>query len=548
MMSKITAWIVWLVLLIAMAACQGPATSEEGSTTADAGTAEETPAPDAGHADESPAPDDADEEFQRFLALGRLDAQRGLLEKTDAATPGYVLFNPIKSATTYLIDKDGQVVHTWTSELGISGGMYLRDNGNLFRSSRNAAAPVFAGGGQGGAFQEFTWDGEVVWEYYFGSEKFLPHHDVALLPNGNFLGIAWESKTVEEAIALGRDPAEIPEAGMWPDWIYELKPIGSDDAELVWEWHLWDHIVQDFDETKDNYGVVADHPELLDINAGHLPEPITQEELDQRKAADLLSTNKSVENWGADMYHMNAINYNAELDQIAISLPGIDEIMIIDHSTTTEEAAGHSGGRWGKGGDILYRWGNPANYGRGDESDRRLGGQHDVRWILAGSPGAGNLTIYNNEAQGVGPAKSAVIELQTPLTDTGYVSDSSSAFGPEEPVWQYMAEDPMAFFSPFVSGADRLPNGNTMVAEGAAGRYFEVDPDGNVVWNYMTPYAGYVKNPDGTSPQPVGPLVYATFRATHIPIDHPGLAGRDLKPLDPQPPAYVPPEKPASAE
>ncbi len=545
-MSKISAWIVWLVLLIAMAACQGPTASENESATTDAAIADAEPA------EEAPAPDAegdaAAEQMQQFLALGRLDAKRGLLEKTEAATPGYVLFNPIISAEAYLIDKDGQVVHMWNTGLGASGSVYLRDDGNLFRTTRNAEAPVFAGGGQGGRFQEYTWDGEVVWEVLFGSEKFLPHHDVAILPNGNFLGIAWESKTVEAAIALGRNPEEIPAAGMWPDWIFEMKPIGSDDAEVVWEWHLWDHVVQDFDETRDNHGVVADHPELLDINAGHLPEPITQEELEQRKAADILSTNKSVENWGADMYHMNAINYNVELDQIVFSLPGVDEIMIIDHSTTTEEAAGHSGGRWGKGGDILYRWGNPANYGRGDESDQQLGGQHDVRWVPAGSPGAGNLTVFNNEAQGVGPAKSAVIELQTPLTDSGYEMNDSGSFGPDEPVWRYMADNPMEFFSPFISGANRMPNGNTMIAEGTAGRFFEVDPDGNVVWNYMEPFAGYVKNPDGTSPQPVGPLVYATFRATHIPIDHPGLAGRDLKPLDPQPPDFVPPEKPASAE
>jgi len=545
-MSKMTAWIVWLVLLIAMGACQGPTASENESATTDAAIA------GAGPAEEAPAPgaegDAAAEQMQRFLALGRLDAKRGLLEKTEAATPGYVLFNPIISAETYLIDKDGQVVHMWRTGLGASGSAYLRDDGNLFRTTRNAEAPVFAGGGQGGRFQEYSWDGEVVWDVLFGSEKFLPHHDVAILPNGNFLGIAWESKTVEEVIALGRNPEEIPAAGMWPDWIFEMKPSGSDGAEVVWEWHLWDHVVQDFDETRDNYGVVADHPELLDINAGHLPEPITQEQLEQRKAADTLSTNKSVENWGADMYHMNAINYNAELDQIVFSLPGVDEIMIIDHSTTTEEAAGHSGGRWGKGGDFLYRWGNPANYGRGDESDQQLSGQHDVRWVPAGSPGAGNLMVFNNEAQGVGPAKSAVIELQTPLTDSGYEMNDSGTFGPDEPVWHYMADNPMVFFSPFIAGANRMPNGNTMIAEGTSGRFFEVDPDGNVVWNYMEPFAGYMKNPDGTSPQPVGPLVYATFRATHIPVDHPGLAGRDLKPLDPQPPDFVPPEKPTSAE
>jgi hypothetical protein len=541
-MSRISVWIVWLTLLIAIVACQGLTASE------DAGHIEATPAQDAASAEESPAADDDGAERQQYLALGRLDAQRGLLERTEAATPGYVLFNPLKSATTYLIDKDGQVVHTWTSELGISGGTYLRDNGNLFRSATDVHAPVFGGGGQGGAFQEFTWEGELAWEYYFSSEDYRPHHDVALLPNGNFLAIAWESKTVEEAIAEGRDPETIPEAGLWPDWIFEMKPVGNDDAEIVWEWHLWDHVVQDFDETKANYGVVADHAELLDINAGELPEPITQEELDRKRAMDEAVINETVENRGSDLYHMNAIDHNAEFDQIAVSLQAMDEIFIIDHSTTSEQAAGNTGGRWGNGGDILYRWGNPANYGRGDESDQRLGGQHDVRWIPAGSTGAGNLTVFNNEAQGVGPAKSAVFELQTPLTDSGYVMNDSGTFGPEEPVWQFMGENPMAFFSPFISGANRMPNGNTMVAEGVSGRYFEVDQDGNVVWNYMTPYAGYLTNPDGTSQHPLGPHVYATFRATHIPLNHPGLAGRDLKPLDPQPATYVPPEQPASAE
>jgi hypothetical protein len=330
---------------------------------------------------------------------------------------------------------------------------------------------------------------------------------------------------------------------MWPDWIFEMKPVGNDDAEIVWEWHLWDHVVQDFDVTRDNYGVVADHPQLVDINVGELPEAMTQEEFDQRKAMDLAPTNHTLQNRGSDLYHMNAINYNAELDQIAFSLPGISEIFIIDHSTTTEEAAGHTGGRWGKGGDILYRWGNPANYGRGDESDQKLGEQHDVRWIPAGYPGAGNLTVFNNLPNGVGPAKSAVFELQTPLTDTGYALEGMEAYGPEAPAWQYMAEQPMAFFSPFISGANRMPNGHTMIVEGASGRMLEVDAAGNIVWSYMTPYGGYLTNPDGTSPHPAGPLVYATFRATHIPADHPGLAGRDLKPLDPQPPAYVPPNK-----
>ena len=57
----------------------------------------------------------------------------------------------------------------------------------------------------------------------------------------------------------------------------------------------------------------------------------------------------------------------------------------------------------------------------------------------------------------------------------------------------------------------------------------------------MTPYSGDVIYPDGTAPQPVGPFVYATFRATHIPLNHPAVAGRGLQALEPQPPPYTPP-------
>ena len=58
--------------------------------------------------------------------------------------------------------------------------------------------------------------------------------------------------------------------------------------------------------------------------------------------------------------HCNGLDYNSALDQIALSCRGMNEVYIIDHSTTTEEAVGHTGGNAGKGGDILYRWGNPS--------------------------------------------------------------------------------------------------------------------------------------------------------------------------------------------
>lgn len=464
---------------------------------------------------------------------------RGLIHKTDEATPGYVFFSPLLSTTTYMVNLDGEVVHTWESQYGPSGFVYLKENGNLLRGGRDPDAPVFAGGGQGGRMQEFTWDGELVWDYKFASESHLTHHDVALMPNGNILAIAWESMSPEDAVRAGRKPEWIPRAGVWPDMIVELQPYGKSNAKIIWEWHSWDHLIQDFDEGQNNFGIVSEHPELIDINiGGPLPPPTTKEELDQQRVDNQATTNSTPDNQGSDLFHTNAIDYNPELDQIVISASHNNEILIIDHSTTTAEAAGHTGGRWGKGGDFLYRWGNPQNYDRGDSTNQILGGQHDVRWVPKGYPGEGDLTVFDNVIRTPRRPYSAILEFSPPLLETGYALEDGKPFGPAVATWNYVAKDSVSFFAPFISGAHRMENGNTFITEGPKGRYIEVTPDGKIVWEYWTPYAGYSRMPDGSFPQPVGPLIYATFRATHITMDHPAVKGKTLEPLNPQPEVY----------
>lgn len=468
--------------------------------------------------------------------IGGLGMPRGLISSSEGHTDGYVFFNPLLSSTTYLVNSAGEVVHTWDSEYGPSGCTYLKDNGNLVRGGRDPENTVFDGGGQGGVIQEFDWDGNIVWEYKYSDDQHMTHHDIALMPNGNILALSWESKSPEEAITAGMKEDFIPKAGIWPDMIVELKPKGANEADIIWEWHIWDHMIQDHDEFKSNYGNPAEHPELMNINLGEpLPELKTKEELDEARARNNANTNDTPENQGADMYHLNAIDYNAELDQIVVSSPALNEIFIIDHSTTTAEAAGHTGGKWGKGGDILYRWGNPQNYSRGDSSTHILGGQHDVRWIGKGYPGEGNLMVFNNFIPLPKGGYSAVMEITPPLTESGYSINNDEAFGPTAPSWIYMAKDTASFFGPFISGAHRMSNGNTFINEGPKGRYFEVTPNGDILWDYWTPYSGDARMPDGTFPQPVGPFIYATFRATHIPKDHPAVANRTLSALNPQP-------------
>jgi len=87
------------------------------------------------------------------------------------------------------------------------------------------------------------------------------------------------------------------------------------------------------------WNVVSEHPELMDINFG----------------VNLNGNN-------ADWIHFNSIDYNSDLDQIILSSRHLSEIYVIDHSTTSLEAAGHTGGNSGKGGDILFRYGMPNGF------------------------------------------------------------------------------------------------------------------------------------------------------------------------------------------
>jgi len=459
---------------------------------------------------------------------------RGLRYKSDEATPGYVMYNPLLSDTTYLLNNDGKVVHLWKSDFTPSGGMYFMEDGSLLRAGRMADLKGFKGGGQGGNIQKLAPDGTVLWEWEYATEEHLSHHDIEPLPNGNLLVLAWESKTSEEANAVGRRIDLIPEAGLWPDHIVEIEPQGSNEATIVWEWHSWDHLIQNIDADLANYGDPSEHPERIDINGASEVAEIDDEELARLKAIGYVPDDAKAEDLESDLFHTNAIAYNAELDQIALSVPNFNEIWIIDHSTTTEEAAGSTGGNSGQGGDLLYRWGNPKMYGQGTDAETKLGFQHNIQWVAPGLPGEGNLIVFNNNVVGTKKPRSAILEWAAPTNaDGSYAKPDSGGFGPTEPDWKY--EDPGTLFGPFISGVQRLPNGHTLICEGPSGRMFEVTSDGEIVWEYWDPFSGSVVMPDGTQPQPVDDFIHAIFRATKIPTDHPGLKKLKLEPLDPQP-------------
>jgi len=182
-----------------------------------------------------------------------LEAKRGLIINSPDATPGYILFHPSAGSATWLMNLEGEIVHEWKGEYNTLNS-YLQDDGSIFRMDRDPDFPVFAGGGESGRLQKISWDGKMLWDFEYATEEYHAHHDIAVMPNGNILSIAWEAKTPDEAKKAGRKSEMVPEAGIWPDKIVEIKPQGKSKGEVVWEWHMWDHMIQDYDPKMDNYG------------------------------------------------------------------------------------------------------------------------------------------------------------------------------------------------------------------------------------------------------------------------------------------------------
>ena len=358
-----------------------------------------------------------------------------------------------------LIDNEKNEIKRWTHPRGAASMPYLLPDSTLLYPYR-IQNPSMIAGGVGGGISKYLWNGQLLWNYEIANETYQLHHDIEPLPNGNILVLAWERKTANEAFSIGRQTIDNPLNEMWSEAILELELVGSNDANIVWEWHLWDHLIQDIDPELPNYGVVADHPELQDINYGNVGS-----------MSDPLGPN-------GDWKHLNAIDYNEDLDQIIISSRHHDEIYIIDHSTTTEEAASDSGGNSGKGGNYLYRWGNPQTYGRGDELNHLLSVQHGVNWIQKGFPGSGNIIIYNNEHW---MGTSAVYEIIPPINEDGnYDILDNEPFGPLNINWLHTGN----FHSLIQGGAFRLSNGNTLITATDNAYIFEVTSSNEIVWEY----------------------------------------------------------------
>ena len=430
----------------------------------------------------------------------RLNSQTtvGLIQRSAGSLDdGYILFAPNNSTNTYLIDKCGKQVKSWASNYRPGQSCYILPDGTLLRSG-NTNNSTFNAGGKGGVIEKIDWSGNVIWSYTISSNSECQHHDMKALPNGNVLAIVWESKTSAHAIAQGRNPS-LTTATVWSEKIIEIQPTGLTGGTIVWEWHLWDHMVQDFDNTKPNYGTVASSPHLININYS-------------------ASSNTTI---GQDWIHLNSIDYNASLNQILLCSHSFDEIWIIDHSTTTAQAAGHIGGNSNKGGDILYRWGNPQAYNNGIIANQKFFGQHNAHWIESGFPFQNQIMVFNNGNGRTGGNYSTVEIIDPPVS--GFTYSATLPYLPTSTSWIYNSGNLYNLYAQNISGAEQLSNGNVLFCNGPSGIFKEVTSIGTTVWEFVNPV-----NTNGIINQGTTPTQNFVFRCSFYSKDFPGFVGKTL--------------------
>jgi len=405
----------------------------------------------------------------------------------DEVAEGFTLFTPWYSARSFLINNCGQVIREWEHEIeeGLANS-YLDIEGNL-HLLRNEV------------FSLYDWDGNRLTSFTGEAWDMNFHHDFTILPNGHVIILFDEKITINEALELGVDSTLFVEQQdhMVIDGFAEFDLSDPDSITLVWEWHLKHHLIQDMNPLLNNFFKSAERPRRLNIN--------------------FTSALYSLLDWT----HFNGVDYNPELDQLVFSSRSSSEIYIIDHSTTTSEAADSVGGTYGFGGDFLWRWGNPAQYGQ-DSSLQQTFVQHNPNWNLYGPNTQEGMSLFNNE-NATNSASSSILTVVPQKDSDGNYIFENGRFGPDEPEWKYEGPEE-EFFSPIMSSAQLLNNGNYISCLGRFGKFYEITPEGKRVWQYQNPiFIGPVPQFQTAPPS-------ITFSIQKYPLDFLGFEGKDLSP------------------
>lgn len=390
-----------------------------------------------------------------------------ILLEEEKVDKGYTLFSPVGSLETFLINNNGEIVNKWSSDYRPGLDVELSSSGKLYRTCR-LEVEGYNHAGKGGRIEIRSWNDSLEWYTELCFPDSCLHHDITLLPNGNILALVATKKELPEIIEAGKDTTDMRMKVVWTESIIEIKPLENNKSEIVWIWNAWDHLIQDRFPSVNNYNPDKNNPKKYDIN--FFPATST----------------------AGDVFHMNSIDYNVENDMILLSVKNINEIWVIDHSTTLEEAQTASGGKQKSGGDIIYRWGNPSAYGQ--DGAVQIDNQHDACWVYHNGKWTGEISIFNNNVKEK-ESCFLVIKPQLNRKRNSFLKDKNGQFLSAEIALNFCPE---GIFGGRQCSFQVLSSGNYLFGYSAKGEIIEYNSKGEIVWRYVNPYSvkGILKEGD----------------------------------------------------
>ncbi|GAB6179627.1 aryl-sulfate sulfotransferase [Desulfotomaculum defluvii] len=383
---------------------------------------------------------------------------------------GYTIF-PARELGAMLIDMNGTELQLWKGLHGfpnkiLPGGYVMGQSGE--RNNAFGMQDLVD-------LVQVDWDGNIVWKFdrheYIEDPGEEPrwmarqHHDYQR--EGNPVG--YYVPGMEPKVDGGntlilvhknvKNP-KISDKVLLDDSIIEVDWEGN----IIWEWNCHEHF-DEYEFSEEAKNVLFRDPNMRSAGGGmgdwmHI------------NSMSVLGPNKWYDA-GDERFHPDNIIWDAREANI---------LAIISKKT----------------GKVVWKIGPDYN---ATKELKKLGwiiGQHHVHMIPRGLPGEGNILIFDNGGWGGygAPNPSSPIGRMNALRDYSRVLEIDPTT--LEIVWQYtpaeagfiVPVDASRFYSPFISGAQRLPNGNTLITEGSGGRLIEVTEDHEIVWEYISPYWG----------------------------------------------------------
>lgn len=424
-----------------------------------------------------------------FLAV-TAEAQFEITHIDSEASEELILYTQSFEKQTYLLNKCGEIINIWNHEnrSGLSGRFL--DDGNLIRAEfvPNSCCTQASAGG---LLQIVDWRNNTIWDHLVANETETQHHDFTVLPNGNIMYLGWEVLDTSEQQKLGITDIE---SSLWSEFIREVKPINSEEYELVWEWRLKHHLIQDQFPDRSNY-TTSIKSNLGKIDVNYIGP----------------SSYNNRHRW-----HVNSLEYNSKRDEVIVNSRESGEIWVIDHSTSIEEARSNFGGVHNKGGQLLFRWGNPAAYGRGRDDSFELFGAHGLAWLESDTSYQDYILFFNNGAGRPSGNYSTVEVIKPQLSAEGlYELGADSTYFLEDHQIIYGDDQSLnPLQSMFLSNAEKLETG-FLINEGSNGRVFEINREKEIVWELV-----------------VNSGQRDIFKAHSYPLTFPGFRGKSMTPID----------------